>query len=69
MKKNNFLNGAVIATAGIFICKIIGLFYVIPFYGLIGVAGGALYSYAYSIYSIFLNLSIETSLAIINYHL
>ncbi len=59
MKKNNFLNGAVIATAGIFICKIIGLFYVIPFYGLIGVAGGALYSYAYSIYSIFLNLSTQ----------
>lgn len=59
MKKNNFVNGAIIATVGIFICKIIGLFYVIPFYALIGVAGGTLYSYAYSIYSIFLNLSTQ----------
>ena len=57
MKKSNFLNGAIIATAGIIICKIIGLVYVIPFYAMIGVTGGALYSYAYSIYAIFLNLS------------
>lgn len=57
MKKSNFLNGAIISTAGIIICKIIGLVYVIPFYAMIGVTGGALYSYAYSIYAIFLNLS------------
>ena len=41
MKKSNFLNGAIIATAGIIICKIIGLVYVIPFYAMIGVTGGA----------------------------
>lgn len=57
MKKNSFLEGAMIATVGIIICKIIGLFYVIPFYAIIGTQGGALYSYAYSIYAIFLSLS------------
>ncbi len=57
MKKNGFLEGAMIATIGIVVCKIIGLFYVIPFYAIIGTQGGALYSYAYSIYGIFLSLS------------
>lgn len=57
MKKNNFLEGAMIATIGIILCKIIGLIYVIPFYAIIGAQGGALYSYAYSIYAIFLSLS------------
>lgn len=59
MKKNGFLEGALIATIGIVLCKIIGLFYVIPFYAIIGTQGGALYSYAYSIYAIFLSLSIS----------
>lgn len=58
MKKNNFIEGAMIATIGIILCKILGLIYVIPFYNIIGTKGGALYSYAYSIYSIFLSLSI-----------
>lgn len=57
MKKNSFIEGAFIATFSILICKVIGLLYVIPFYSLIGNKGGALYSYAYSIYSIFLSLS------------
>lgn len=57
MKKSNFIEGAFIATAGIVICKIIGLLYVIPFYKMVGSQGGALYSYAYSIYAIFLSLS------------
>ena len=57
MKKNGFLEGALIATIGIVLCKIIGLFYVIPFYAIIGAQGGALYSYAYSIYNMFLNLA------------
>lgn len=57
MKKNSFLGGAAISTIGIVICKIIGLLYVIPFYAIIGVQGGALYSYAYSIYNMFLNLA------------
>ena len=57
MKKTGFLAGAAISTIGIVLCKIIGLVYVIPFYALIGTQGGALYSYAYSIYNIFLNLA------------
>ncbi len=57
MKKNPFLQGAMIATIGIIITKILGIIYVIPFYAIIGVQGGALYGYAYSIYSIFLKLS------------
>ena len=57
MKKNSFLGGAVISTLGIVITKAIGLLYVIPFYAIIGTQGGALYSYAYSIYAIFLSLS------------
>ena len=57
MKKSSFLEGAMIATTGIVICKIIGLIYVIPFYSIIGQQGGALYGYAYSIYAIFLSLS------------
>ena len=57
MKKNGFVEGAMIATLGIVISRIIGLIYVIPFYSLIGNQGGALYSYAYSIYAIFLSLS------------
>lgn len=57
MKKNKFLEGAMISTIGIVICKIIGLIYVIPFYAIIGKQGGTLYSYAYSIYAIFLSLS------------
>ena len=57
MKKNNFLQGAIVATLSIIICKILGLLYVIPFYSIIGTQGGALYSHAYSIYSIFLSLS------------
>lgn len=57
MKKNNFVQGAFIATFGIVMTKIIGILYVIPFYQIIGDKGGALYGYAYNIYNIFLNIS------------
>lgn len=57
IKKTNFINGAIIGTMSLVICKIMGLIYVIPFYKIVGSQGGALYSYAYSIYAIFLNLS------------
>lgn len=59
MKKNNFVEGMMVATVGIVLCKVLGLLYVIPFYDIIGTKGGALYSYAYSIYSVFLSLSIS----------
>ena len=57
MKKNSFIQGAFIATFGIVLSKILGMLYVIPFYSIIGDQGGALYGYAYSIYSIFLGIS------------
>lgn len=57
LKKNSFIDGAIISTISLVLCKILGLIYVIPFYKLIGTEGGALYSYAYSIYAMFLNLS------------
>lgn len=57
LKKNTFMQGAFIASMGIVISKILGILYVIPFYSIIGEQGGALYGYAYNIYSIFLSLS------------
>ena len=57
MRKSLFIEGTLIATIGIFIVKILGIIYVIPFYSIIGASGGALYGYAYNIYNIFLSLS------------
>ena len=57
MRKNSFIEGALIATLGIIIVKIIGLLYVIPFNAIIGEKGGALYGYAYNIYMLFLSVS------------
>ncbi len=57
MKKNTLMEGAIIATIGIVIVKVIGLLYVIPFNAIIGEQGGALYGYAYNIYMLFLSIS------------
>ncbi len=57
MKKNSFVEGTIIATLAIVFTKILGMLYVIPFYAIIGSAGSSLYSYAYNIYVIFLNIS------------
>lgn len=57
MKKSTFLQGAFIATVAIFVSKILGVLYVIPFYKIIGEESGALYGYAYIVYSLFLMLS------------
>lgn len=57
LKKSTFLEGAFIATACIFISKILGIIYVIPFKQIIGDSGGALYGYAYNIYNVFLTVS------------
>ncbi len=58
MKKNTFLQGAVVATSSIIISKVIGVLYVILLYPMLGEKGGALYGYAYSIYSLFLGISV-----------
>lgn len=57
MKKSGFLEGAFVATLAIFFTKFIGIIYVIPFYGIVGTQGGALYGYAYNIYNLFLIIS------------
>ena len=57
MKKNSFIEGTIIATLAIVFTKVLGMLYVIPFYAIIGTTGSALYSYAYNIYVIFLNIS------------
>ena len=57
LTKNSFISGSIIATICIVITKVLGALYVIPFYKIIGASGGALYSYAYNIYVLFLNIS------------
>ena len=57
MRKSNFVAGAFIATLGIVLTKALGIIYVIPFYSIIGEEGGALYGYAYTIYTLFMSLS------------
>ena len=57
LKQNSFMQGAFIATFGIIICKVLGILYVIPFHSIIGEQGGALYGYAYNIYTVFLSIS------------
>ena len=57
MRKSSFVEGTFIATFGIILTKILGMLYVIPFYSMLDGKGTALYGYAYSIYSIFLDIS------------
>ena len=57
MKKNEFIEGVLIATIAIIVSKILGVLYVIPFYNIIGENGGSLYGYAYNIYNFFLIIS------------
>ena len=57
MKKNTFVKGALITTLGVIFTKILGILYVIPFHALIGEKGGALYGYAYTVYSVFISLA------------
>ena len=68
MKKNKFVEGTMFAYAMILITKVVGALYVIPFYKIIGEAGGVLYSYAYSVYNFFLDIStsgVPTAVSII----
>lgn len=58
MKKNSFMEGAFVATLAIIISKVIGILYVIFLYPMLGEKGGALYGYAYAIYTLFLGISI-----------
>lgn len=57
MRKNSFAEGTIIAYLAIVITKLLGALYNIPFYGIIGDRGGVIYSYAYTIYALFLDIS------------
>ncbi len=56
MKKNTFVEGTIFASLAFLIIKILGAVYVIPFYAIVGTLGGALYSYAYTVYSLIVNV-------------
>lgn len=56
MKKNTFVEGTIFASLSFLIIKILGAIYVIPFYAIVGTLGGALYSYAYTVYSLIVNM-------------
>jgi O-antigen/teichoic acid export membrane protein len=57
MKKNSFTEGTIISYILLIITKILGVLYVIPFYKIVGTEGGVLYSYAYNVYNLLLNIS------------
>ena len=57
MKKNKFMEGTIFSYFTLIITKVIGALYVIPLKLIIGKVGGTLYTYAYTIYSLFLDIS------------
>lgn len=56
-KKQNYLHGAAILTAGVVIMKILGAIYKIPLGNILGDEGYAHFMVAYNIYNVFLTLS------------
>ena len=70
MKKNEFAESTFISYIAIVASKVLGILYNIPFYGLIG-PGGFIYSLAYQIYALFLDIStsgIPTAISIVVGH-
>lgn len=57
MRKSSFVEGSFVAYLAIVITKIMGALYSIPFYEMIGDQGGVIYSCAYSVYALFLDIS------------
>lgn len=53
----NFIKGAMILSLSLFLTKILGMIYTIPFKALVGEQGQTLYGYAYTLYSLFISLS------------
>ncbi|MBG9653375.1 putative polysaccharide biosynthesis protein [Cytobacillus firmus] len=54
---SKLLKGTFILTLGTIISKVLGLFYVIPFYQIVGKEGTALYSFSYTPYTIFISIA------------
>ena len=71
IKKNSFAESTFISYIAIVASKVLGVLYNIPFYDLIGQAGGFIYSIAYQIYALFLDIStsgIPTAISIVVGH-
>ncbi|MCU9614261.1 polysaccharide biosynthesis protein [Caldibacillus lycopersici] len=54
---SKLMRGTFILTLGTYISKFLGLFYVIPFFALVGKQGVALYQYGYVPYTIFISIA------------
>ena len=54
---NRFMKGAMVLSLSMFVTRLLGLLYVIPFQRLVGPGGLALYAYAYVPYSLLVTLS------------
>ncbi|QFT90260.1 putative cell division protein YtgP [Bacillus sp. THAF10] len=57
MSTSNILRGTLILTVGTMLSRVLGLVYIFPFHAMVGNDGGALYSYAYVLYSVFLSMA------------
>lgn len=57
-KKQSLILGALTSSAGIFVTKLMGLFYMVPFTALAGESNLAFYSYGYGVYENLLNISL-----------
>ncbi len=71
IKKNSFAESTFISYFAIVTSKVLGVLYNIPFYSLIGNAGDFIYSIAYQIYALFLDIStsgIPTAISIVIGH-
>lgn len=55
--KQNVIVGALVGSAGIFITKLIGLVYAVPFSALVGDGNLAYYGYGYNVYANLLNIT------------
>lgn len=56
--KNKFINMTLFCSVFVVLSKVLEFLYVIPFHSIIGDTGGALYGYAYTIYLMFMSLSV-----------
>lgn len=57
MSNRSFLKGAMFTTAAVFLARLLGLVYVIPFSAMVGTDNLAFYGYAYVIYAYILQIS------------
>jgi O-antigen/teichoic acid export membrane protein len=57
MSSSQLLRGTLILTVGTILSKVLGLFYVIPFYQIVGNHGTQLYNFGYVPYTIFISIA------------